>query len=113
MLSITNSYMVSIVVVSAIIWQYLNGSLQADAIISMTDPPAFRGLTGLFLFTLGMTGNIWHDKVLSNLRRHSNERKKYSIPYGGLYEFISFPNYLCEWIEWSGYALCLAQPAGT
>ncbi|KAH9974173.1 hypothetical protein BGW80DRAFT_1458713 [Lactifluus volemus] len=29
----------------------------------------------------------------------------YAIPHGGLYTFVSFPNYLCEWVEWFGFAL--------
>jgi len=29
----------------------------------------------------------------------------YAIPHGGLYTLVSFPNYLCEWVEWFGFAL--------
>ncbi|KAJ3522168.1 hypothetical protein NMY22_g12005 [Coprinellus aureogranulatus] len=29
----------------------------------------------------------------------------YGIPSGLLYEYISYPNYFCEWIEWFGFAL--------
>lgn len=65
---------------------------------------------GVILFLLGMVGNILHDKVLADLRK---KQRGYSIPHGLLYEYISYPNYLCEWIEWAGYALYLDQPEGT
>ncbi|KAF7292966.1 S5A-REDUCTASE domain-containing protein [Mycena indigotica] len=29
----------------------------------------------------------------------------YAIPYGLLYQWISYPNYFCEWIEWLGFAI--------
>lgn len=62
---------------------------------------------GLAMFVLGLWGNIWHDEVLLNLRKPKAGEKedgkpKYAIPYGGLYSFVSFPNYLCEWFEWTG-----------
>jgi 3-oxo-5-alpha-steroid 4-dehydrogenase 1 len=30
---------------------------------------------------------------------------RYAIPKGGLYKWISYPNYLSEWIEWTGFAI--------
>ncbi|KIM82634.1 hypothetical protein PILCRDRAFT_7975, partial [Piloderma croceum F 1598] len=32
----------------------------------------------------------------------------YAIPHGYLYKYISYPNYLCEWLEWLGFALAAA-----
>ncbi|KAF8651932.1 hypothetical protein AX16_004576, partial [Volvariella volvacea WC 439] len=32
----------------------------------------------------------------------------YGIPQGWLYDYISYPNYFCEWIEWTGFALAAA-----
>ena len=29
----------------------------------------------------------------------------YAIPQGWLYDYVSYPNYLCEWLEWFGFAL--------
>jgi 3-oxo-5-alpha-steroid 4-dehydrogenase 1 len=34
-----------------------------------------------------------------------NEKKNYHLPIGGLYNYISSPNYLGEIIEWSGWAI--------
>ncbi|KAI9462770.1 hypothetical protein BJY52DRAFT_1352457 [Lactarius psammicola] len=37
--------------------------------------------------------------------RKKAQRPHYAIPHGGLYSLVSFPNYLCEWVEWFGFAL--------
>lgn len=29
--------------------------------------------------------------------------KVYKVPQNGLFSFILFPHYLCEWIEWAGF----------
>ena len=36
----------------------------------------------------------------------------YQIPFGGMYELISCPNYLGETIEWIGYAITTGSMAG-
>ena len=82
---------------------------------------------GVGLWALGYAGNILHDEILLNLRRSAQAKGKarardddddngkskqehYAIPYGYLYQLISYPNYFCEWIEWLGFALA-ASPA--
>jgi len=71
---------------------------------------------GIALWSFGFVGNAVHDEVLLNIRRNQKRKGKqqegkeskkehYAIPYGYLYRFISYPNYLCEWIEWVGFAL--------
>jgi len=32
----------------------------------------------------------------------------YAIPQGWLFDYVSYPNYLCEWLEWFGFALAAA-----
>lgn len=61
-------------------------------------------ITGVALFALGMAMNVHADEVLRGLRREGD--RGYRIPYGGLYRWISCPNYLGEMIEWTGFALC-------
>ncbi|KAI7906181.1 3-oxo-5-alpha-steroid 4-dehydrogenase-domain-containing protein [Cokeromyces recurvatus] len=68
--------------------------------------------TGMVLWALGCISNIYHDTILFKLRlkkkekeEQEHERQRYFIPYGGLFEYISCPNYFSETIEWIGYAI--------
>jgi steroid 5-alpha reductase family enzyme len=62
-----------------------------------------RFLFGATMFFGGMAIN-WHsDAVLRRLRRSGETA--YKIPYGGLYRWVSCPNYLGEIVEWGGWAL--------
>ncbi|HDP80029.1 MAG TPA: DUF1295 domain-containing protein, partial [Spirochaetes bacterium] len=47
--------------------------------------------------------NMHADHVLKNLR--SPGETGYRIPAGGLYRFVSCPNYFGEILEWTGWAL--------
>lgn len=57
--------------------------------------PARQVIIGLALFVVGALGNIWHDEILRSLRIGAPFRT-YRIPRGGMYHFISYPNYFCE-----------------
>ena len=70
-----------------------------------------RFVAGAFLFTVGLTINIHSDHVLRRLR-NSGERD-YKIPYGGLYTWVSCPNYLGEIVEWVGWAVATWSLPGT
>jgi 3-oxo-5-alpha-steroid 4-dehydrogenase 1 len=59
-----------------------------------------RFLIGAALFLAGWALNQHADAVLRRLRRGG-----YQIPRGGLYRFVSCPNYLGELIEWIGWAI--------
>ena len=76
---------------------------------------------GLVVFLLGLIGNIYHDDELREIRRTAareqrkaiqnakdagkqvNVEKVYQVPQAGLFQYILFPHYLCEWIEWVGF----------
>ena len=78
---------------------------------------------GLALAGVGFVGNVLHDEILFDIRRKakakgkakapspppkdapSSQKEHYAIPHGLLYSYISYPNYLCEWLEWLGFAL--------
>lgn len=62
-----------------------------------------RFLIGGALFVSGYVVNRWADHTLRQLRRPGESG--YSIPYGGLYRWISCPNYLGEIVEWTGWAI--------
>lgn len=64
----------------------------------------WRFLVGFMLFLTGFVINRWADGVLRRLR-HPGETG-YRIPYGGLYQWISCPNYFGEIVEWIGWAVC-------
>jgi len=81
---------------------------------------------GVGVWAVGFVGNMVHDEILFEIRRRGKAKGKgkqedssssnssanangtkehYAIPHGLLYKYISYPNYLCEWIEWFGFAL--------
>ncbi|KAI0696670.1 3-oxo-5-alpha-steroid 4-dehydrogenase-domain-containing protein [Cerioporus squamosus] len=119
------------VVLSAVVFNTLNGSLMGSYLSS---PAAQTHLAGAFqrplfwfgvaLWAVGFAGNIYHDEILLNIRRNAKAKGKdkaddnngkdkskgehYAIPHGALYRFISYPNYFCEWAEWLGFALAAA-----
>ncbi len=62
-----------------------------------------RFIAGVALFLAGFITNRWADTTLRGLRQPGET--SYAIPYGGLYRWVSCPNYLGEIIEWTGWAL--------
>jgi 3-oxo-5-alpha-steroid 4-dehydrogenase 1 len=85
---------------------------------------------GMMIWGLGFVGNILHDDELREIRRAALRNQKkgaeaadespgkrkagaeqkgvdkvYMIPENGLFRWIFYPHYLCEWIEWSGFWL--------
>jgi 3-oxo-5-alpha-steroid 4-dehydrogenase 1 len=106
-----------IVPLSAITFNLINGSLigsylsspYAHKFLNARSPTLFY--VGLTLWAFGFIGNIMHDEILLDIRRKANSKGKgkakagehYAIPQGGLYTLVSYPNYLCEWIEWLGF----------
>jgi steroid 5-alpha reductase family enzyme len=63
--------------------------------------PQFLG--GAALFVTGFIINRHADQVLHTLRAEGE--LGYTIPYGGLYRYISCPNYFGEILEWTGWAI--------
>ncbi len=66
----------------------------------LTDP---RFLLGVTFFLSGYIINQYHDRILLRLRK--NNGGGYKIPFGGLFNYISCPNFLGEIIEWGGFAM--------
>ena len=88
--------------------QTLNSGLQAwwlgalgdYATAWLWDP---RFVLGVALFGIGMVINHQSDNILLSLRAPGSSG--YRIPRGGLFRFVSAPNYLGEILEWAGWAL--------
>lgn len=59
---------------------------------------------GLVIFFVGLVINIKSDNKLISLREE-NKDNKYVIPNGGLFNYISCPNFFGEIIEWLGFAI--------
>ena len=70
--------------------------------------PAF-GL-GVLLFGAGLLINLHSDSILMNLRGPGETG--YKIPRGGLFRWVTAPNYLGELLEWLGWAVATWSLSG-
>ena len=100
------------VMASAFSFTLVNGYLQAGALggpwtAAIPGDAAFGG--GVLLFLAGALGNAYHDALLRALRLPGETG--YKVPIGGLFDYVSGANYLCEMIEWAGFALAARTPA--
>ena len=86
---------------NAFIIGYWFGFLSPIYSISWLYDPRF--IIGVLLFFTGMIINQRSDNQLLSLR--SNKTNGYSIPYGGMFKYVSCPNFFGEMIEWGGFAL--------
>jgi protein-S-isoprenylcysteine O-methyltransferase Ste14 len=93
----------------AFVFNVANGSVNAWAITRLAPhldgTQAFDGrfVVGVALFITGYAINHAADATLRRLRAPGETG--YKIPRGGLYRWVSSPNYLGEIIEWSGFAI--------
>lgn len=69
-----------------------------------------RFIIGVMLFVTGFVINRWADNTLRDLRQPGEI--DYKVPHGGLYEYISCPNYFGEILEWFGWAIATWSMAG-
>jgi hypothetical protein len=84
---------------------YFNGrylfSLHGGYSVSWLRDPRF--IAGLLIFIAGYFINRRSDSILSSLRK--SDQNGYAMPYGGMYRWVSCPNYLGEVVIWSGWAI--------
>jgi steroid 5-alpha reductase family enzyme len=98
-----------LIVILAFIFNIVNGFLNGywfvqfatdyrpDILINL------RLIIGVIIFFSGFIINKYHDAILINLRPTSGNG--YKIPYGGLFKYVSCPNFLGEIISWTGFAM--------
>jgi protein-S-isoprenylcysteine O-methyltransferase Ste14 len=103
------------IVVLGFVFNGLNAAVNAMQVAALGDyPPGWledpRFLVGAGVFAAGLAINIDADRRLRNLRRPGESG--YAIPRGGLYEWISCPNYFGEIVEWVGWAIATWSLAG-
>ncbi|KAF1960298.1 3-oxo-5-alpha-steroid 4-dehydrogenase-like protein [Byssothecium circinans] len=74
---------------------------------------------GLVIWAWGLLGNIFHDDDLREIRRSAERKQRaeaeklgkpiegvdkvYMLPKNGLFGYVLYAHYFCEWIEWAGY----------
>lgn len=103
------------IVLSAIFFNLVNGSLQGLWLGELASSPQPLRLTqpriaiGVTLFVFGAAINLQSDAILRRLRRDGGG---YQVPQGGLFRFVSCPNYFGEIVEWSGFALVMGALPG-
>jgi len=110
-----NLKMPVVIVLSAVIFNMMNGFINGYYFgvirpvydISWLSDPRF--ITGFVVFITGICLNIISDEILLSLRKNSTPA--YTIPSGGLFHYISCPNFFGEIIEWGGFALMSWSPA--
>ncbi|MGJ8670116.1 MAG: 3-oxo-5-alpha-steroid 4-dehydrogenase [Oceanococcus sp.] len=90
MFYIINSYLIG----------YYFGALKSYPLEWLWDP---RFIIGILVFLGGFVINIQSDNILMRLRAPGESG--YKIPKGGLYKYVSCPNYLGEILEWVGFAI--------
>jgi len=103
------------IVALAVAFNLLNGYLNARWLSEFGSyAPGWllgpRFVLGAALFALGFSVNLTSDGALRRLRAPGEGG--YRVPRGGLFEWVSCPNYLGEMIEWFGFALAAWSPAG-
>ena len=96
-----------IIMLLGFMFNMINGFLIGYHLFSISDlyPSKWlidsRFIFGFGLFLVGFVINFHADHILLNLRRPGES--DYKIPFGGLFRWVSCPNYLGEIIAWVGW----------
>jgi len=104
----------ALLVLFAIGFNILNGYNNARALIANgeNDVPLVSAhfLAGAIVFLAGFAIHVHSDAIIRGLR-HEGE-SGYAIPRGGMFRWVSSPNYLGEIIQWAGWAVMTWSMAG-
>ena len=92
------------IVASAFFFNLINGFLNGYfiSLINFESLSFTYIISGLLMFIIGFYVNVSSDNKLIKLRTN---QKDYVIPKGGLFNYVSCPNFLGEIIEWLGFAI--------
>ncbi|MFN7973930.1 MAG: 3-oxo-5-alpha-steroid 4-dehydrogenase [Acidobacteriota bacterium] len=104
-----------LVVASGFLFTLVNGFLNGRSLTVFAlrdrawvhDP---RFILGAGLFVAGFLVNTSSDGILLALR--DGRATRYAVPTGGLFRYISCPNYAGEIVEWCGWAIATWSLAG-
>ena len=98
-----------IILLFAFIFNLVNASANAYWLSMYLSNTELKGIIwirligGILAFLTGYAINQYHDRKLIRLRKEN--KNGYKIPYGGLFSYISCPNYFGEILEWGGFTL--------
>ena len=115
-LSHTSKYMPVAVAAMGFLFNGANGYLNGRYLFAFSGGHSSlwlgepRFLAGAAVFVIGGLINRRADRTLRDLRQPGESG--YKIPEGGLYRWISCPNYLGEIIEWVGWAIATWSLSG-
>jgi len=104
-----------LIVAIAIVFNCLNAYLNARWISHLGDYEvswliSAPFITGALCFATGWLINQHADLIL--LRSRKSGESDYKIPHGGMYRWVSCPNYLGEMLMWIGWAIATWSLAG-
>jgi protein-S-isoprenylcysteine O-methyltransferase Ste14 len=104
----------ALLVIFAIVFNSLNGYNNAAALIEAGENNgpllSIHFLVGAVTFLAGFAMHFQADKTIRRLRKPGES--VYRVPRGGLFRWVSSPNYLGEIIEWIGWAVMTWSLAG-
>jgi hypothetical protein len=98
-----------IIVIFAIFFNFVNGFINGYWFGYLVEPYQLTWLyspffiVGVVSFIAGVLINHDSDQRLLSLR--AGGKTGYYIPYGGLFRYVSCPNFLGEMTEWLGFAI--------
>ena len=98
-----------VIVIMAFFFNIINGTLNGYWLATFAPVSPFDMITilritaGTAVFITGFIINKYHDYILINLRSERSEG--YRVPDGGLFKYVSCPNFMGEIISWAGFAL--------
>jgi hypothetical protein len=98
-----------IIMLFAVFFNLINGFVNGYWLGALIDDDPYGSIAyakivlGVLLFITGFIINKYHDRILIRLRKIS--KNGYQIPYGGLFRYVSCPNFFGEIMEWGGFAL--------
>lgn len=103
-----NKKMPVLIMLFAIIFNSVNGFINAYWLGNFSEYTTdwlfdSRFIVGIIVFIIGFIINQFHDRILIGLRKNSSG--EYQIPQGGLFKYVSCPNFLGEIIEWFGFTI--------
>jgi hypothetical protein len=103
-----NKKMPILIILFAVMFNFVNGFINGYWLGNFAEYSNnwlldIRFILGVLLFIIGFIINQYHDRILIRLRK--NSINGYQIPFGGLFKYVSCPNFLGEILEWAGFTI--------